>query len=72
MCFAAIHWARISKLFYAGTKDDAAAAGFDDSYLYEVIRGTADHESVESTPIDREKVLPLFDEWRRIEGKRTY
>jgi guanine deaminase len=34
MCFAAISWARVSRVLYAGTRDDAAAAGFDDALLY--------------------------------------
>src|SRR5262249_57076303 len=30
MCFGAIFWARPSRVFFAATHDDAAAAGFDD------------------------------------------
>jgi len=29
----AIRWARIGKLFFAATREDAAAAGFDDSFI---------------------------------------
>ena len=29
MCIGAIYWARAAGIFYAGTRDDAAAAGFD-------------------------------------------
>ena len=34
MCLAACYWARISELVFAGAKADAAAAGFDDAFLY--------------------------------------
>lgn len=34
MCLGAIYWARLSHLFYAATKDDAADAGFDDAFIY--------------------------------------
>ncbi len=34
MCLAAIHWARLDRLVYAATKDDAAAAGFDDAKFH--------------------------------------
>ncbi len=37
MCLAAAHWARIGKVFYAGTSDDATTAGFDDVKLYQEI-----------------------------------
>lgn len=37
MCLAAIYWARLDALYYAASRDDAAGAGFDDSFLYEQI-----------------------------------
>ena len=35
MCLAAIYWARIRRVFYANTRHDAAAIGFDDAKFYE-------------------------------------
>lgn len=37
MCLSAIYWARLDKLYYAAGRADAAAAGFDDEFLYEEI-----------------------------------
>ena len=37
MCLGAIYWARPSKVYYASTKEDAAGAGFDDSFIYKEI-----------------------------------
>jgi tRNA(Arg) A34 adenosine deaminase TadA len=34
MCLSAIYWARLDALCFAASRDDAAAAGFDDSFLY--------------------------------------
>ncbi|MBM3540264.1 MAG: nucleoside deaminase, partial [Alphaproteobacteria bacterium] len=34
MCLAAILWARIGRIYYANTRVDAAAIGFDDDYFY--------------------------------------
>src|SRR3954470_9019117 len=34
MCLGAIYWARPAAIFYAGTQEDAAAAGFDDEHFY--------------------------------------
>src|SRR5262249_43999421 len=34
MCLAAIYWARLSRIIYAATIEDAAAAGFDDHSFY--------------------------------------
>ncbi|WP_372846573.1 nucleoside deaminase [Pontiella sp.] len=35
MCLAAIYWARLDALYFAGSRNDAADAGFDDALLYE-------------------------------------
>ncbi|HOS49133.1 MAG TPA: nucleoside deaminase, partial [Bacteroidia bacterium] len=35
MCMGAIYWARPKKVYYASTRHDAAAAGFDDSFIYD-------------------------------------
>lgn len=34
MCLAALHWARIDRVYFAQTRDDAAAIGFADRRLY--------------------------------------
>jgi tRNA(Arg) A34 adenosine deaminase TadA len=35
MCMGAIYWARPARVYYAASRQDAAAAGFDDEYIYE-------------------------------------
>lgn len=35
MCLAAAYWSRVDRVVYAATQEDAAAAGFDDAFLYE-------------------------------------
>lgn len=37
MCLGAIYWARPARVYYASTKEDAAKAGFDDSFIYKEI-----------------------------------
>lgn len=34
MCLAAAYWARVDRIFFAASRHDAAAAGFDDAFLY--------------------------------------
>ena len=34
MCLSAIYWARIQKIYYANTREDAQKIDFDDSFIY--------------------------------------
>lgn len=72
MCFAAIHWAKIRRLYYACTHIDAGKIGFDDEYIYRVIRGEAEHLQVGLTEIDRAAGLQLFAEFDQLQNKRLY
>ena len=38
MCLAAIYWARLDGLYFGGSQQDAAKAGFDDAFLYEELK----------------------------------
>jgi guanine deaminase len=35
MCLGALYWARPRAVFFAATRHDAAAAGFDDAFVYD-------------------------------------
>lgn len=35
MCLAAAYWARIARIVYANTREEAAAIGFDDAFIYD-------------------------------------
>src|ERR1700679_3201623 len=45
MCLAAIYWARCEAIFYGSYAVDAAAAGFDDAFLYEEIKRPFDERT---------------------------
>ncbi len=38
LCLSAIYWARINKIYYANTREDARKIDFDDSYYYIVLK----------------------------------
>src|SRR5204862_3933861 len=50
MCFAAIHWARIPRVFYGNTRADAAAIAFDDDLLYRQVALPPDARTIVMTP----------------------
>jgi guanine deaminase len=55
MCLGAILWARVRAVYYAATRREAAAAGFDDAVFYQVLAGDPGAATVrrEQVPCDR-------------------
>jgi tRNA(Arg) A34 adenosine deaminase TadA len=72
MCLAAIYWARLDKVFYASTRHDAAAAGFDDQFIYEQLPLEIAARSLPMEQLLREQALGLFREWAAKPDKIPY
>ncbi len=72
MCLGAIYWARFDKLYYAATKDDAAKADFDDSFIYKEFALPKEERSILSVQMMRESAVKVFDEWIKTENKIPY
>ena len=72
MCLGAIYWARPARVFYAGTAADAAAAGFDDAFIYDEIRKLPVARSIPMTQLLREESLAVFSAWKDQEDKKPY
>lgn len=72
MCLGAIYWARLGKLYYAGTKDDAAKADFDDSFIYKEFELPKDKRLIPSVQVLREKAVKVFEKWIEHEDKVPY
>ncbi len=63
MCLGAIYWARIDKIYYANTKADAAAIGFDDDYIYSELGCAMDERKVPFVQLLRDEALTAFKLW---------
>jgi guanine deaminase len=72
MCLAAIYWARCDAIFYGSCAADAAAAGFDDAFLYEELKRPIDQRTIPTHNLLREKSLSSFDAWRAQAGRIDY
>ncbi|MBI1788515.1 MAG: nucleoside deaminase [Acidobacteria bacterium] len=72
MCLGAIYWARPDRVFYGNTKADAAAIGFDDSFIYDQLPLSQDRRKIPLVPLLREEALEAFREWERKEDKIRY
>jgi tRNA(Arg) A34 adenosine deaminase TadA len=72
MCLAAIYWARLRRVFYANTRQDAAKIGFNDAFIYhEVARAVAKRKLV-MTPLLRAEALAAFKEWSQKADRIQY
>ena len=72
MCLGAIYWARIDKLYYAATKDDAAKADFDDSFIYKEFSLPKDQRSISSLQLMRDDAIKVFEAWSGNGDKTPY
>ncbi len=72
MCLGAIHWARIGRLHYACTREDAAQAGFDDALLYRELALPATARSLRVSQALRDKGLEAFRAWESDADRVPY
>jgi guanine deaminase len=63
MCLGAIYWARLDKLYFAGSRLDAAEAGFDDAFLYQEFCQPPAGRKIETIQFLREEALAGLREW---------
>ena len=72
MCLGAIYWARPALVFYACTREDAAAVGFDDDFIYDEI--SLPNENRERVMINllRDEGVALFQAWMVKPDKIEY
>ena len=72
MCMGAIYWARLAKVYYANTREDAARIRFDDSFIYDQISLPVESRKVPMIQIMREQALVAFREWEQSPNKIQY
>ncbi len=72
MCLAAIYWAHVPTVYYANTRIDAAAIGFDDDHIYREISAPIASRSVKLVPLLRDAAQPAFRAWLEDTGKTKY
>ncbi|HOY32434.1 MAG TPA: nucleoside deaminase [Bacteroidales bacterium] len=70
MCLGAIYWARPARVFYAASKREASAAGFDDSFIYEQIPLAHENRSIPFIHVTHEEYNKPFEKWS-LNGNKT-
>jgi tRNA(Arg) A34 adenosine deaminase TadA len=72
MCFSAIYWAHIDKVFYAANKNDAEEAGFDDAFIYKEIGKSHNERSIPFEEISIPDAKRPFERWNKHPDKIKY
>ena len=72
MCLSAIYWARLRRVYYANTRQDAARIRFDDDFIYTEVSRPMAKRTLRMKPLLREEALAAFREWEKKPDKIVY
>lgn len=72
MCLSAIYWARIKKIYYANTKEDADTIDFSDKFIYNELSKNKKDRELKMEQIGRDEAIKVFDAWSKKVDKIEY
>ena len=72
MCLAAIYWARIDKIYYANTRQNAADINFDDDFIYQEVPKAIEDRKIPMVQLLQTEALLVFQEWQKKADKVQY
>ncbi|RFS26431.1 nucleoside deaminase [Chitinophaga silvatica] len=72
MCLGAIYWARPQRVYYANSKEDAAAIEFDDSFIYRELNVPHSEKKIPLISMPDNGALEVFAEWKNKSNRTLY
>lgn len=72
MCLSAIYWARIRRVVFAGSWEDARSAGFDDAEIAHELGLDWDRRTVEGVQALREEAKEVLQAWAGNPHRKIY
>ncbi|WP_020564902.1 nucleoside deaminase [Methylosarcina fibrata] len=72
MCLGAIYWARLDKVYFACNRYDAAAADFDDSFIYDEISVSPLERKIAMVQLSLPDARLPFQVWSEKNDKIPY
>lgn len=72
MCFGAIYWAHLDKIYMGNDRKDAAKIGFDDDFIYQEIALDVKDRKKPSEVLLRDEALEAFKMWDEKVDKTEY
>lgn len=72
MCLSALYWARIDRVFFGNTREDAGRIGFDDDFIYRELAQPDEKRSLPVSMFLRDEARIVFDNWMKKTDKTPY
>lgn len=72
MCLAALYWSRCRAIFYGNNAADAAAAGFDDRFLYQEVAKPLNDRKIPIHQVLGDEAIASFAEWKKCTERTDY
>lgn len=72
MCLGAIYWSRPTRVFYAATHTDAAAAGFDDALIYQQLQVPGSEREIPMLRVVDPASSAPFEAWVNKANRKKY
>lgn len=72
MCLGAAYWARVDGLYFAASREDAQAIGFDDARFYEELERPAGDRTLLTRQALREEARAMMQGWLTVDPARRY
>ena len=72
MCLATAYWARLARIVWGNTREDAAAIGFDDAFLYREVALPPDQRALPVRVLLRDEARAVFASWAARSDKIMY
>ena len=67
-----MYWARVDRVVYAATREDAAAIGFKDEHLYRELALPIPQRKLPMDQLLRDEAVVVFDAWQAKADKIPY
>jgi tRNA(Arg) A34 adenosine deaminase TadA len=72
MCLAAIYWARMDKIYFACSREDATSIQFDDSHIYREISKSISDRKIPTQQFMHDEGYKVFAEWSKKTDRVPY
>jgi tRNA(Arg) A34 adenosine deaminase TadA len=72
MCLAAAYWSRLDAIVHGNAREDAAAIGFDDAWLYREVATPVEARAVPMRRLLEAEALEVFGKWGRKKDRVFY